>query len=124
MKRDMDLIRAILLKIEEQGSPTLAKPPTIEGADAPSVAEHLRLLYEAGLIDAAEHRRLAGAPLYLDMRLTWEGHEFLENVRDPQVWSNTKAAAQKVGGFSFGLIAELAAGYLKAKAAALGLPMM
>jgi hypothetical protein len=45
--------------------------------------------------------------------LTWEGHDFLDAVRDPEVWKRTMDGAGKMGGWTFGLLKDLGAAYLK-----------
>jgi Hypothetical protein (DUF2513) len=32
---------------------------------------------------------------WVDLNLTWQGHEFLETVRDPDVWERTKEGASR-----------------------------
>lgn len=48
-------------------------------------------------------------------RLTWQGHDFLDKVRDPEIWHATKEGAKKAGGFSLELLGALAKGFLKKK---------
>src|SRR5690606_2293863 len=79
MKRDMDYIRELLLEIEEAPAEELwsreAANPT---PDLPRLSQHLKLLQDAGLIDAEEHTvYLGGGELWYGVRLTWAGHEFL-----------------------------------------------
>ena len=121
MKRDMDLIRALLLKLEAIGSSHKVMAFTaddeeiaIEGYDEEQIAYHLMLLNEAGLIDSGGVRsgRFASGEFSF-RRLTWNGHEFLDSVRDPEVWRMTKAGAAKVGGWTFGLIKDLATAVIK-----------
>ncbi|MCA6607467.1 DUF2513 domain-containing protein [Bacillus safensis] len=45
--------------------------------------------------------------------ITYEGHQFLENVRDPEIWAKTKAAASKVGGASLSVVGELALSFVR-----------
>lgn len=44
----------------------------------------------------------------LPLRLTASGHDFLDTVQNPEVWSKTKAAAKKVGGVGFDLFLQIA----------------
>lgn len=122
MKRDMDLVRSLLLAIETDGKPTLSKVPTFEGFDHKTVAEHVRLLIEAGWLTAIDASSFGGTN-YFDLGLTWDGHDFLDKVRDSEIWGQTKAGAKKVGSWSIALLGELAVGYAKAKMASLGLPI-
>jgi hypothetical protein len=46
-------------------------------------------------------------------RLSWAGHDFLDSVRDREIWAKTKNGALAAGGFTIDLIADLAKGFLK-----------
>jgi hypothetical protein len=111
MKRDMSLVREVLLRVEALDMPPAARAICrgwdpefkIEGYSEQLVDQHLRLLTEAGFINgkpAADAVMLEG--------LTWEGHEFLDTVRSPEIWRRTKEAAGKVGGVSISILAEIA----------------
>lgn len=111
MKRDMDLIRDIMLAIEDDvltfGDGTDEDRFT---ASRDVVLGHLHLMQQAGLIEV-DSQLLDGQ---YDLRgLTWEGHDFLDTVRDPEVWKRTKDGASKMGGWSFGLLKDLGTAYLK-----------
>ena len=104
MKRDMDLVRNLLLGIEERdrgdGNWTSFGDLTLpEGTETPEpmVQEHLRLLLEAGLIEAMVDNTWSSRAVR-PIRLTWAGHDFLAAIRDEGVWSSTKEAVGKVGG--------------------------
>ena len=56
MKRDMDLIRKILLRIEESPDFSFISPFDIEGYETEQISYHIELLDEAGLIKAKEGR--------------------------------------------------------------------
>ncbi len=45
--------------------------------------------------------------------LTWEGHDFLDSVRDPKIWAKTKDGALAAGGFTVDLLKDLAKGFVK-----------
>lgn len=55
--------------------------------------------------------------------ITWAGHDLLSSVREPEAWKETKSRAQKLGGWTVGVLTDLAKGYLKAEAAKHGFPM-
>jgi len=111
MKRDMDLVREILLAIEDG---TTAFGDGTGEAHLPfpeqDVMEHLRLMEQAGLIEVMS-KPISG-PIHL-RGLTWEGHDFLDTVRDPEVWKRTKSGASKLGGLAFGAIKDMATAYAK-----------
>jgi len=70
------------------------------------------LLHEAGLIVGQDLSADEGLE-WLPKRLTYRGHEFLDTVRDGEVWELTKTGAEKVGGASLTLIFELGKAYCK-----------
>jgi hypothetical protein len=87
MKRDMDLIRQILLDLE-------ADVETAPGRyDLRTIFHHKALLVDAGLVtgttyhEGSDYKALVG-------HLTWDGHEFLDAARDETGW---KAVMKKVG---------------------------
>jgi hypothetical protein len=46
---------------------------------------------------------------YAIKRLTWEGHDFLNSIRDPKIWEKTKKGVEGAGGFTV----DLAKGFVK-----------
>jgi uncharacterized protein DUF2513 len=116
MIRDMDLVREILLRVEIQQDPSsddLLKQ-RVNDADRATVSEHLRLLIdEAKLITGMAVSDMDGEEAWIDLKLTWAGHDFLDAVRDPKVWARTKRGAEHVKGFTFDLLKDLAKGLLK-----------
>lgn len=98
MKRDMDLARSILLKIEEEYVSTALEDLSIEGYDMESVAYHCKLLNEAGFVSSYKGF-YADDELWMFSvgPLTWEGHEFLDRIRDDSIWSKTKEAIRNNG---------------------------
>jgi DNA-binding transcriptional ArsR family regulator len=111
MKRDMDLVRKILFEIERQpftrGKITLE----IEGYSHEEISYHVLLLSEADLIEADVSARASAE--YKPIRLTWQGHEFLEAVRDEARWNKLKDMMGKVGGFVYEIAKPLAIDLLK-----------
>lgn len=117
MQRDMDYIRDLLLKIE-------AAPSTIDNSrrllppDATSDQElklnyHLEMLVdETGLVKGIDAHSMEDMQ-WLELKLSWQGHEFLDTVRDPEVWSKTKDGAKKAGNFAISFIFDLAKAYGK-----------
>lgn len=97
MKRDMDLIRDILLAVEAQ-PPGLFHQIGVQTAhDQPTVLGHLRLVSEAGLLDG-EMRFISDTVLIAIHGLSNKGHDFLEAIRNETVWAQTKEKIRSVGG--------------------------
>ncbi|OHD00876.1 MAG: hypothetical protein A2885_13290 [Sphingopyxis sp. RIFCSPHIGHO2_01_FULL_65_24] len=125
MKRDMDLVRELLLAIEDDPSRRLARLPDLQGRTKAVVLEHVQLCVDAGLIEAQFFKAMNPRDAMAhDIRLTWTGHEFLDATRSPEIWTKTKAGAAKVGSTSMKLLFEIASGYAKAELARLGVPML
>ena len=60
------------------------------------------LMDEAGSIKANDDTRLSSSsPCYKPERLTWEGHEFIENASNDEIWGQAKTAVDKIGDVSF-----------------------
>lgn len=94
MKRNWDLIRKILLKLEEKADSTSWLESTdIKGYDAKTVAYHYKLLSNAGLIEAIDVSSLEEED-FSATSLTWQGHEFLDKIRNDSVWNKVKSTVQ------------------------------
>lgn len=91
MKRDMNLVRLILLEIEEKYRSTVIYDLTIDGYDAETVAYHCKILYDAGLIsDYGAQYAGDEIDLFGVGSLTWDGNDFLEKIRDNSQWKKVK----------------------------------
>jgi DNA-binding transcriptional ArsR family regulator len=87
----MDLFRAILLEVEQTPvEDPWASEPMLDHSH-PEVIEHIRLLQDAGLVDA----RFAGNHHAMILRMTNSGHDFLESTRVPTLYEQTKERAKK-----------------------------
>ena len=98
MKRDMDLVRLILLEIEDKYSSTAIYDLAIDGYDTEMVAYHCKILYEAGLISDYK-AQYADNEIYVFGvgSLTWDGNDFLEKIRDDSQWKKVKETITKKG---------------------------
>ena len=94
MKRDMDLIRMILLEVEK--SPSLEGcQVTIQGRTSEELYYNARQAQDAGLIEA---KFAPGSPDFHVLRLTYEGHEFLDAIRNDTAWLKVKTVViEKTG---------------------------
>ena len=98
MKRDMDLVRLILLKIEEDYVSTALYDLKIDGYDKETIAYHCKILHEAGFI--SDYKSLYAGHQLFDFgvgSLTWEGNEFLDKIRDDSFWRKTKKEIKERG---------------------------
>src|ERR1035438_9516409 len=72
MKRDMDLIRAILLDVEQQGPPEGWCDVQLRGHSEEEISYHVMLLRDAGLVEAVKLSTQHGV-CWRPKRLTYEG---------------------------------------------------
>ncbi len=103
MKRDMDLIRQILIAVEAHNS----TEPCLKIADA-NGAYQVALMKEAGLVEAMIVEDGQGLPaMAVLLRLTWLGHDFLDAARDATLWKQALEKIIKPGmSWSFSLLVE------------------
>src|SRR4030067_2581416 len=109
MKRDMELIRKILIFFEEKPDDHLVKNLEIEGYDLNTIQHHLVMIFEAGFIAAEPERTNTGRVIKVHpFRLTWEGHEFLSVAKQDSNWKKTKNnLLSKVSDVPFSLLKEI-----------------
>lgn len=92
MKRDLDLIRAILLQVEEEpreGFPIFLEIPNY---DPDTLSNHVRLLAEGGYLESTPWDGEE-----LPTRLTWAGHELLEALRPEKTFEKMKRVFKEQG---------------------------
>lgn len=98
MKRDMELIRKILFAIEEKYVDVAIYDLEIDGYDLKTVAYHCSILKDAGLI--SDYGASYGGDELLDFgvgAITWEGHDFLDKIRNDTIWNKTKETIKSKG---------------------------
>lgn len=108
MKRSMDLVRKILLAMNDHEDGYAPNDMGIEGHSEEEIGYHCLIMSEAGLIVASNTSPMSSTtPTAMPIRLTWAGHEFIDNAKNDRVWSQTKQALSKVGDVSFSVFASV-----------------
>ncbi|WP_041357949.1 DUF2513 domain-containing protein [Nitrobacter hamburgensis] len=123
MKLEVDLVRQLLLHIEEHATRPISDLDSIkiDGWTKDQIDYHVVLLADAVFIEAGLHRVPDNEDpslvrvIYSVRRLTYNGHEFLETVRDPAIWRKVKEKAKAVGAMTLPAIAQIGAAYVKAQ---------
>lgn len=98
MRRDLEFVREILLRVESEAGPSgLGRDALARFAnddhDSGSVLYHVRIMAQGGLLDVATERisNWGGDTEVMSLRgLTWAGHEYLDSVRDPKTVAEVK----------------------------------
>jgi len=104
MKRDIDLVRKILMSVEAKESPDDWLNIEIEGYSPVEISYHVKILAEAGYLDARDLSS-TGNFEWAPVNLTWEGHEFLDAARDTKIWNKAKGViSEKASSVSFEIL--------------------
>jgi len=120
MKRDMDVVRRILLHVEEAREPIQSIPDCTPEVFVYNAA----LLIEAGFLEGKIIGGPKGTPFAaVILRMTWQGHEFLDAARNETVWEIAKEKMLKPGmSWTFELLREVLKTLAKQQLARVGLP--
>lgn len=118
MKLNYDCVRSVLLTVEK--SKTIDEELNLNPLAVETIFEQLpkyednEILYtieklkEAGYINAALH---FAAGHFIDgtvSSITYSGHEYLDNIREPEVWRKVKAMLKNAGATTLPLISQAA----------------
>ena len=108
MKRDFDLIREIMFEIEK-ANPRF-ETDFLEGLrdkyGDDEINYQMLLLHDAGFIDAEinQHLNSPFPDIWQSVRMTWEGHEFLDAARDKEIWEKAKTKLAPIAGFTIEIL--------------------
>ena len=106
MQRDMDLLREILLGIEVLDNGTgcsesdLIQHLRSKGYEDENeeIYGHCKIMLEAGLIQFTEPVvYFQGRSQIHDFEIGWNGHEFLDDIRNQNVWQKSKETLKEKG---------------------------
>ncbi|MDQ3586036.1 MAG: DUF2513 domain-containing protein [Acidobacteriota bacterium] len=98
MKRDMELIRKILINVQNGDL-----NEGVKGYDDDTVKYNKALLKDRGLVEAMVHYSSIGdkpediPDLVIIKKLTWEGHDFIEAIENEGKWKKVKAFLSDAG---------------------------
>jgi DNA-binding transcriptional ArsR family regulator len=107
MKRDMDLIRTILQRVESCEDPYgLEHMPAIDDYSKPQISYHMKLLCDAGLIEAQTIDEMGSDYAEFTLiNLTCYGQDFLDATKDDTLWKKAKETVIKPGAsFTFDIL--------------------
>jgi hypothetical protein len=98
MNRDMDLARQILEQVEEKSQGLGAVHLDLPGRVQKEISYHVMLLNQAGLLKATDVSNSETGLAWLPISLTYQGHEFLDAIRNDTVWKKVKETVKEKGG--------------------------
>ena len=108
--RDLDRMRKLLLRAEalpvDPDEDFCSGYVDLMNNLSPDDAYQLLLMRDAGLIEGED----ANLGLF---RIKNAGHDYLDAIRDEDIWKKTKDGASKVGGVTLGIFKDIAIAYVK-----------
>lgn len=129
MKLDIDCVRDVLLCLEEKltmdentyrmnrlTAVALSKDPTLSEYDTTQIVYTCMKLYEAGYISLVPTDMDNYNYVIID-DISFYGFQFLEKIRDPQIYTDTKSKLHKIGSFAFSIVEAVAVEAIKIKMA-------
>lgn len=121
MRRDLDLIRHLLLTLEGEVKYLETEAIEVEARFKENYKdyegecnEHYRWLAEAGLIEGKTIKRADGYVAIYPERLTWKGTEYLESIRDKKIWAEVKKQLSRIGSFTLPIVQSIAENIIRA----------
>lgn len=101
MTRDWEIIRAILIRLEESKTPNaVVNMKDFEGIEGQAIAYNMRLLRDADCIEANILETSTGdlkIGAAIARRLTPKGHDLLDSIRNESVWGEIKEKFRSKG---------------------------
>ena len=116
MKRDMELIRKILLRLE-QSPKNLEAELTNDGCTSEQITYHSYLLIQGGLAEGERFYTYDSCPHPKAMlsNLTWQGHEFVDAATNDSIWQKAMERVKERGdAIPIGVLTMLLTSLLKA----------
>lgn len=111
MKLNHDCVRELLLYLEENldvSNRIQFFEIKISNFDDATIVYTAIKLYEAGYITAKIEKDVYGEVFGYISDISWDGHKFLDTIRDNQVWSSTKKILSKVSSSSISFVSNVA----------------
>jgi hypothetical protein len=96
MKRDFDLIRKILIEVQNLAPNQRLESIEVEGYDDEIVNAHASLLIDAGLMEGSKIA-FSGQYIVSARALTWAGHDFIEAAMKDTLWEKAKTKIKESG---------------------------
>lgn len=118
MKLNHEIVRNLLLFIEDsQNSSERTEQELVEFAKDQLISKNeliytIQKLVEADYIKANIQYASNKVYWFSVSSITWSGHEFLDTIRDPKIWRDTKEKTSKLASVSLNILSEVASSLL------------
>ena len=126
MKLDYECVRKILLTVESLEDrqalsfDTYKSFPLLSGYSAEQINYTIWRLYEAGFIPRNSVVELINRTIQYNIdALTWDGHQYLDCIRDENVWEQARKKTSVFDGAPLKVIADIALAIIRS---GVGLP--
>lgn len=113
MKLDHDLVRETMLYLEDNltfDKEIMSSNIVIQNYTSEEIQYTVNKLYEAGFIKCVPFKPYKFVAI---LEITWNGHCFLDNIRDKNIWIKTKEKLSKLASVSLPIISQVAATYIQ-----------
>ncbi|MDX1838840.1 DUF2513 domain-containing protein [Legionella taurinensis] len=97
MKRNWEIIRGILIKMEESHFNDLLALNNFDSWSKEEIIHHAILLEESGYINAKIIREMKGVSEIYFEEITMKGYELLEFLREKTIWEKIKTYLNENG---------------------------
>lgn len=118
MRLNHDCVRDLLLTIESSEKQDylhfeeIKDSPLMKSYQSDEIIYCFKKLLEKKFVNGQSFKGDGVTFGFVVADLTWDGHEFLDNIRDNHVWKETKAISSKVASASLSVLADVAKGYI------------
>lgn len=115
MKRDLELIRKLVLAAEDVLTGFVQDDIEIDGFSKEQIGYHAYLLVDSGLAKGLDVTSISDtSPQWRILHLTSAGHDFAAAARDEPTWKKaTGLVKDKVGGVTLDVLKQVLIGVIK-----------
>jgi hypothetical protein len=115
MERDMNLVRAILMKVAQQEVVDSQHEIHIDSYSPDLTRYHIHIMNQGELLSAISIKNSSNIiPKYVAVCLTWQGHDFLAAACDETRWKKAMAMVQDQGNsITVGVLIQLLSSLMK-----------
>jgi hypothetical protein len=115
VKRDFDLIRKLVLAVEDGPTGNVTEDLEIDGYTPEQVGYHSYLIVDSGLAEGIDMGAMGDtSPNWQIINLTSAGHDFADTVRSDSTWNKaTVIIKDKAGGVTLDLLKQVLIGVVK-----------